>query len=283
MKFEHNISVIIPTFNRATTILRAIDSVISQTKKVNEIIIVDNNSTDNTIKKVVNHYSDIIILKEKKRGVSFARNTGIKNAKSEWIAFLDSDDVWYQDKIEKQLLSYNSSKKKYNLIHTNEIWKLNGRNINQKLKHMKFGGNIFEKCLPLCVISPSSVLIKKEIFKKYGLFDENLPVCEDYDLWLRITSKEEVLFINEPLVIKYGGHLDQLSKQYKIMDRFRVIALEKLLIDKRISDKQLSLTYNMLKEKIKIILNGAVKRGNLKLINFYSKKLNYWRGFFEKI
>ena len=148
---------------------------------------------------------------------------------------------------------------------------------------MKFGGNIFEKCLPLCVISPSSVLIKKEIFKKYGLFDENLPVCEDYDLWLRITSKEEVLFINEPLVIKYGGHLDQLSKQYKIMDRFRVIALEKLLIDKRISDKQLSLTYNMLKEKIKIILNGAVKRGNLKLINFYSKKLNYWRGFFEKI
>ena len=191
----------------------------------------------------------------------------------------NSDDVWYQNKIEKQLLSYNSSKKKYNLIHTNEIWKLNGRNINQKLKHMKFGGNIFEKCLPLCVISPSSVLIKKEIFKKYGLFDENLPVCEDYDLWLRITSKEEVLFINEPLVIKYGGHLDQLSKQYKIMDRFRVIALEKLLIDKRISDKQLSLTYNMLKEKIKIILNGAVKRGNLKLINFYSKKLNYWKVF----
>ena len=102
MKFEHNISVIIPTFNRETTILRAIDSVISQTKKVNEIIIVDNNSTDNTIKKVVNHYSDIIILKEKKRGVSFARNTGIKNANSEWIAFLDSDI----DKISNKMKEY---------------------------------------------------------------------------------------------------------------------------------------------------------------------------------
>ena len=112
----------------------------------------------------------------------------------------------------------------------------------------------------MCYLSKQCIN-KKKIFKKYGLFDENLPVCEDYDLWLRITSKEEVLFLNEPLVIKYGGHLDQLSKQYKIMDRYRVIALEKLLIDKRISDKQLSLTYNMLKEKIKIILNGAVKKG----------------------
>ena len=127
------------------------------------------------------------------------------------------------------ILGNNNNNKKYRFIHTNEIWYKNDKFQNQLKKHEKSGGDIFQKSLQLCCISPSSAFIKKEVFDDYGFFDESLEVCEDYDMWIRITSKEEVGFLDNPLVVKYGGHDDQLSKKYWGMDRFRIKSLEKNL------------------------------------------------------
>ena len=276
---DYKVSVIIPTLNRINTLQRAIDSVIAQSFKSIEIIVVDNGSSDGSVKMLKKYYPTVKVIHEHKVGVSASRNKGIKYAKSPWIAFLDSDDAWDQKKLEKQVNHLHNSHDKYRLIHTNEIWIRNGKKINQMKKHQKFGGYIFDKCLSLCCISPSSVLIDRSIFDDIGLFNENLPVCEDYDMWLRICSKEEVLFIDEKLTFKYGGHKDQLSKSYWGMDRFRVYSIENLILNYDLNKDQKNKSMVTLIKKLKIIINGAKKRNNSSVINEYTKKLKYWEEF----
>ena len=273
---KYKISVVIPTLNRINTLQRALDSVINQTYKPAEIIVVDNGSSDGTLKFLREQYPKITILTENKIGVSSARNKGIKKSINQWIALLDSDDAWHPRKLEIQTSMLDSALKEYNLIHTDEVWVRNNKHINQMKKHKKQGGYIFERCLSLCCISPSSVLFKKNILDKVGLFDESLPVCEDYDMWLKICSSEEVLFAQDKLTYKYGGHKDQLSKSYWGMDRFRIKSIENII-------KNFDLTYNQKKQakkelikKLKIIINGAFKRNNLSIVNEFSTKLEYW-------
>ena len=273
---KYKISVVIPTLNRINTLQRALDSVINQTYKPAEIIVVDNGSSDGTLKFLREQYPKITILTENKIGVSSARNKGIKKSINQWIALLDSDDAWHPRKLEIQTSMLDSALKEYNLIHTDEVWFRNNKYINQMKKHKKQGGYIFERCLSLCCISPSSVLFKKNILDKVGLFDESLPVCEDYDMWLKICSSEEVLFAQDKLTYKYGGHKDQLSKSYWGMDRFRIKSIENII-------KNFDLTYNQKKQakkelikKLKIIINGAFKRNNLSIVNEFSTKLEYW-------
>jgi glycosyltransferase involved in cell wall biosynthesis len=270
------ISVIIPTLNRCFLLQRAIQSVLNQSYKPNEIIVIDNGSSDDTKKTIQTLYPNIRYLTEDKIGVSAARNKGIINARSEWIAFLDSDDVWKPEKLEKQLILNFEFKNKYRFIHTNEIWFRNGVFLNQMKKHEKSGGNLFNKCLKLCCISPSSSLIKKKIFDEYGLFDEDLKVCEDYDMWLRLTSKENVGYVSQPLVVKYGGHSDQLSQKYWGMDRFRIQSIEKNIKNKCFSKDQNKLAYEMLIKKLKIVIKGANKRSNSEIFDIYSNKLSSW-------
>ena len=276
---DYKVSVIIPTLNRINTLQRAIDSVIAQSFKSIEIIVVDNGSSDGSVKMLKKYYPTAKLIHEHKSGVSASRNKGIKYAKSPWIAFLDSDDAWDQKKLEKQINLLHNSHDKYRLIHTNEIWIRNGKRINQMKKHQKFGGYIFNECLSLCCISPSSVLIDRSIFDDMGLFNENLPVCEDYDMWLRICSKEEVLFLDEKLTLKYGGHKDQLSKSYWGMDRFRVNSIENLILNYDLNTDQKNKSMATLIKKLKIIINGAKKRNNSSVINEYTKKLKYWEEF----
>ena len=273
---KYKISVVIPTLNRINTLQRALDSVINQTYKPAEIIVVDNGSSDGTLKFLREQYPKITILTENKIGVSSARNKGIKKSINQWIALLDSDDAWHPRKLEIQTSMLDSALKEYNLIHTDEVWFKNNKHINQMKKHKKQGGYIFERCLSLCCISPSSVIFKKNILDKVGLFDESLPVCEDYDMWLKICSSEEVLFAQDKLTYKYGGHKDQLSKSYWGMDRFRIKSIENII-------KNFDLTYNQKKQakkelikKLKIIINGAFKRNNLSIVNEFSTKLEYW-------
>ena len=273
---KYKISVVIPTLNRINTLQRALDSVINQTYKPAEIIVVDNGSSDGTLKFLREQYPKITILTENKIGVSSARNKGIKKSINQWIALLDSDDEWHPRKLEIQTSMLDKELKEYNLIHTDEVWFRNNKHINQMKKHKKQGGYIFERCLSLCCISPSSVLFKKNILDKVGLFDESLPVCEDYDMWLKICSSEEVLFAQDKLTYKYGGHKDQLSKSYWGMDRFRIKSIENII-------KNFDLTYNQKKQakkelikKLKIIINGAFKRNNLSIVNEFSTKLEYW-------
>ena len=273
---KYKISVVIPTLNRINTLQRALDSVINQTYKPAEIIVVDNGSSDGTLKFLREQYPKITILTENKLGVSSARNKGIKKSINQWIALLDSDDAWHPRKLEIQTSMLDSALKEYNLIHTDEVWFRNNKHINQMKKHKKQGGYIFERCLSLCCISPSSVLFKKNILDKFGLFDESLPVCEDYDMWLKICSSEEVLFAQDKLTYKYGGHKDQLSKSYWGMDRFRIKSIENIIKNFDLTYKQKKQAKKELIKKLKIIINGAFKRNNLSIVNEFSTKLEYW-------
>jgi glycosyltransferase involved in cell wall biosynthesis len=255
------ISVIIPTFNRRETLIRALDSVLSQSHPADEVIIVDDGSTDGSGELVERQYPQCRLLRQSNGGVSSARNLGISAANGEWIALLDSDDAWHPNKLEKQMAALDQSEN-LKICHTEEIWIRNGKRVNAMKKHAKSGGRIFQRCLPLCVISPSAVVLHRSLFDEYGLFDETLPACEDYDLWLRLCAHEAVCFLPEPLTIKYGGHDDQLSHKHWGMDRFRVQALEKLIASDRLSETDQVASLRTLIEKCSILSQGANKRGH---------------------
>lgn len=258
------ISVIIPTFNRVNELSRAIESVWNQTTYPLELIIVDDGSSDHTKSFVKNIKDrspvDIQYLKTNRLGVSGARNRGIQVAKGEWIALLDSDDEWLPTKLESQIELINKNSV---LIHTEEIWVRNGKRVNQKKKHQKKGGRIFKESLPLCCISPSSSLIKKDILLKHKGFREDFEVCEDYDLWLKITSEFDVQYIEEAQIIKYGGHEDQLSRKYHSMDIWRVVALYDIFNSKNLSQEEKELTLKEIKYKLKVLEIGYQKRKKL--------------------
>ncbi len=256
-----NITVIIPTHNRADVIGRALDSVVYQSKQPKQIIVVDDGSTDNTQVFLRSTYPTVTYIKQSHRGVSAARNSGIHAADSDWIAFLDSDDEWHPDKLSFQMNQLERNMQ-FQFSHTDEIWIRNGRRVNPMKKHLKHGGWIFQHCLPLCVISPSSVIINQSIFADVGLLNETLPVCEDYDLWLRICSRYPVLYTEKQLVIKYGGHSDQLSKQYWGMDRFRIQALADIIKAPSLNIEDRAMVTKILNEKIKVFIKGAKKHQN---------------------
>ncbi len=257
---RRTLSVVIPTQNRRWSIARALDSVRAQTRMANEVIVVDDGSTDDTARFVEEAYPEVRLLRQENRGVSAARNAGIGAAQGELIAFLDSDDEWRKTKLERQLQAMESSPGSL-LCHTDEIWIRNGRRVNPMKKHRKYGGRIFDKALPLCVISPSSVLVDRRLFDAVGLFDESFPACEDYDLWLRVCARVPVLFVDEPLIVKHGGHGDQLSRRHWGMDRFRIRALRKILAQEDLPDDYRLAAEAMLARKNEIFMRGAAKRG----------------------
>lgn len=262
-------SVIIPTLNRKDFLFRAVNSVINQTKPINEIIVVDNGSTDGTEQMLAKYFPFVRYFFEAKEGVSRARNMGISQAKNPWIGLLDSDDEWAKNKVERISEIYSKSKSKELIWHSDEIWIRNGKLLNQKGHHRRRGGYIFENCLKMCCISPSSAILHKSIFDRYGYFDENLEVCEDYDFWIRVSSREKIGFIAEKLVIKYGGHEGQLSKRFWGMDRFRIDSLVKILDDNLLSKEHEGMLIAAIIKKLKIVVSGAKKRKNLGIIKKY--------------
>jgi glycosyltransferase involved in cell wall biosynthesis len=255
------VSVVIPTYNRINYLPRALDSVAAQTRPVTEIIVVDDGSTDGTTEYIRKRYPDVNVIRQANHGVSHARNTGIHNAAGHWVAFLDSDDAWMPDKMSRQFNAL-AGDPGYRIVHSNEIWIRRGVRVNQKKKHRKYGGHIFTRCLPICAISPSASLIHRSVFAAVGLFDESLPACEDYDMWLRICSRYPVLYLDDELIIKYGGHADQLSRQFWGMDRFRIRAIANLLDQQQLADEQRKAAVDTLLGKIDIYLQGAAKRRN---------------------
>ena len=270
------VSVVVPTFDRASVLPRALDSVIEQTRLPAEVIVVDDGSTDATAELVESRFPGVRLLRQENRGVSAARNRGIEASRGEWIALLDSDDEWRPRKLEMQL-SALEAQPDLRICHTDEIWIRKGRRVNPRQIHAKHGGWIFEHCLPLCAMSPSSIVIHRSIFEAVGMFNEALPACEDYDLWLRICSRYPVLYLDEPLVVKYGGHEDQLSSRIWGLDRFRIRALEKILAEGSLSKENRDAAGAMLMEKIEIYLAGARKRGKTGVVAEYERKRERWR------
>jgi glycosyltransferase involved in cell wall biosynthesis len=270
-----NISVIIPSYNRKHTLSRAIKSVLNQTYNASEIILVDDGSIDETKPWVLGNFPMVKYLSQLRNGVSAARNKGIEHSKNNWISLLDSDDEWLPEKLEEQVQQIKEDKSSL-FSHTNEIWIRNGVRVNQMKKHQKYGGQIFNKCLDICRVSPSSVLLHKKVLQDVGLFDEKLEVCEDYDLWLRISAKYPVLFLDRPLIVKYGGHEDQLSKVKNGIEQFRIQSLEKILSRKLLNENQFSLMKKMLIKKLEIYSNGLKKRNKMNEFLEIEKKITRW-------
>jgi glycosyltransferase involved in cell wall biosynthesis len=266
------VSVVLPTWNRRELVARALTSVLAQSRTPDEVIVVDDGSTDGTAEALREDFPGVVVLSQENRGVSAARNRGIAEAKGEWVAFLDSDDEWLPRKLETQLDALSASPGAL-LCHTDEIWIRRGRRVNPMAKHDKAGGLIFERCLALCAISPSSALLHRRLFDAVGLFDESLPACEDYDLWLRVTSRYPVVYVDEPLLVKTGGHSDQLSRRYWGMDRFRIRAIEKILEPGHLTENQRRAAEATLARKIGIYAKGARKRGREDEARRYESKL----------
>jgi glycosyltransferase involved in cell wall biosynthesis len=259
------VSVVITTFNRRSFLREAVLSVLTQDYRDRETIVVDDGSTDNSFEEV--RGLDVRYVWKRNGGISSARNMGIAVSKGDYLAFLDVDDLWKKGKLSEQMgwMVENGSPVSY----TDEIWIRNGKWLNQKHRHKKYSGHIFEQCLPLCIISPSSVVVKREIFDDVGLFDESLPVCEDYDMWLRIASKYPVLFVDKPLIVKRGGHADQLSRKYEAMDKFRIESILKIIRSGTLEDAMLCAALEELKKKCLIYANGARKRGRRQEADLY--------------
>lgn len=262
------VSVIIPTFNRGYCMAESIESVLNQSFTDFELIVVDDGSTDETL-DVVRRYSSVKLLAlPENRGVSFARNRGLDLARGSWIGFLDSDDIWEKNKLSRQM-EWAEHHPDTQAIYTDEIWIRNGVRVNPMNKHRKYSGDIFRQCLPLCTVSPSSVLLKAELLADVGRFDESMPVCEDYDLWLRIAKRYPFHFIKEKLIVKRGGHEDQLSRKFWGMDRWRVQALDKLLQDGGLDGERRDWVVAMLVEKCRVLINGFSKRGKSQDEEYY--------------
>lgn len=253
------VSVVIPTFNRRATVPSAVESALRQ-PEAEEVIVVDDGSTDGTAPILQKRFGNRLrVLSTAHRGVSAARNHGVEQAHGEWIAFLDSDDLWLPGKLYAQL-KFCAQHPETRICHTGEIWVRDGVRVNPCLHHAKPSGDIFVASLRRCLVSPSAVMLRRDLFERQGGFDESLPACEDYDLWLRIARTLPVGLIDEPLVVKYGGHSDQLSRRYWGMDRFRVAALIRLLAAGDLSAAQHTAVVSVVLEKCAVLAKGAAKR-----------------------
>lgn len=269
------ISVIIPTYNRGWIIKEAIDSVLTQNYSDFELIVVDDGSTDDTQNILAEYKSRIRILQQDNKGVSAARNYGIDKARGDYLAFLDSDDIWLQNKITTQVNFFKQDPDSL-ICQTQEIWIRNGKRVNPKKYHKKYSGMIFEKTLPRCLVSPSAVMIKKSLIEEVGCFDETLPACEDYDLWLRISYRYPVHLIPKALIIKRGGHSDQLSANPGL-DKYRIIALRKILETGCLTSAQYQAASEILNQKCSVYAGGCLKRGRKKEAVVYQQLARLYR------
>ncbi len=255
------VSVIIPVFNRGEQVCRAIESVFEQTCSDYEIIVIDDASADNTQKRLREFKSRIkLITHSENKGVSAARNSGIRVAKGDYIALLDSDDYWLPEKLQVQIDFFDKNPDAV-ICQPKEIWIRKGKRVNPAKKHMKPSGDIFIPSLKLCLVSPSAVMFKKSLLDEVGLFDEEFPVCEDYDLWLRISYKYPVHLIEQDLLIKEGGAPDQLSLSMKGMDRFRIKAMVKIYKQGVLNKIQEQALFEELEYKCRVYGEGCIKRG----------------------
>jgi glycosyltransferase involved in cell wall biosynthesis len=229
--------------------------------------VIDDGSTDRTQEIVRSYGERIKYYYQEHKGISAARNQGLRVSSGDLIAFLDSDDLWLKSKMRAQM-SFMEAYPKAMVCYTEEIWVRNGIRVNPRKKHKKYSGWIFERVLPLCLLSLSSALFRRELFETVGYFDEALPACEDYDFGIRAAHRYPIHLIEQPLIIKRGGHADQLSKMYWGMDRFRVYALEKALKLKLTPEQRSEVKREMVK-KCQILVKGFQKRDKVEELQRY--------------
>jgi len=274
------VSVIIPTFNRGYCVAKSIRSVLAQGEL--ELIVVNDGSKDATAKELASFPTIKLINLAENRGVSYARNRGLERARGSLICFLDSDDLWEEGKLKAQV-QWMKLHPECMAVYTDEIWIRNGVRVNPMKKHQKYSGDIFRQSLPLCIVSPSSVMLRKSVLDEVGGFDELMPVCEDYDLWLRIAVRYPFKFLKEKLILKHGGHRDQLSRKYWGMDRWRIYALDKLLRGEDLNMQQREWVTEMLINKSSILIQGFEKRGKTEDARVYKNLVSRYSKSFDLV
>ena len=269
------VSVVIPTYNRAGFVREAIASVLQQDHPEVELIVVDDGSLDDTPAVVRGFGAAVRYLWQENRGVSAARNRGAAVSTGDLIAFLDSDDLWMPGKVSAQV-GYFEAHPEAQACHTDEVWIRRGVRVNERRIHRKQGGWQFLASLPRCRISPSAIMMRRGLWERLGGFDEGLPACEDYDLWLRLTAVAPVGFLPDRLVIKRGGHADQLSRVTPALDRYRITALEKAL-KTRLPAEHRRAVLEQLVAKCRIVAHGARKRQHTDRWACYAAKEEAYR------
>jgi glycosyltransferase involved in cell wall biosynthesis len=213
------VSVVIPTYNRAESLPKAVASVLRQTFQDFEIVVVDDASTDDT-DEVVRSFSDErirYIRHETNKREAETRNTGVQNSKGEYISFIDDDDEWLPEKLELQVDLLDKSPPIVGAVYTGfvRIESATGKTLSQWMPAKR--GSIFRDMLGQnWVGTPSTVVLRRECFDSVGLFDPTIVFGPDYDMWLRLAEKYQFDCIQQPLV-KYYIHSDRLSTNYELM------------------------------------------------------------------
>ncbi len=253
------VSVVIPTHNRSRFVKEAVESVLAQEDISMEVIVVDDGSTDDTLQALAPFGNLIDVIVQAHRGVSAARNHGVQRSRGRWIAFLDSDDLWLPGKLKAQM-SFMRAHPHLKICQTEEIWLRDGKRVNPRKYHRKPFGHCFPRLLERCLVSPSAVLLCAHLFREVQGFDETLPACEDYDLWLRIGHRHPFGLLEKPFVVKRGGHEDQLSATIPFLDLHRIRSLARLLLTQPLSEAQRGQALEMLREKCRIYGEGCRKR-----------------------
>ena len=269
------VSVIIPVYNRYEQLTEAVESVLRQTFQNYEIIIVDDGSEDERI-EWFSISNGLKYYKTEHTGMpGFVRNRGFEIARGNYIAFLDSDDMWNIYKLERQF-QYMDKHPEYRIMHTKEIWIRNGKILSQSKQKHKREGDIFKDGLKKCIVGPSTVLLESSLFEEFGGFREDLEIAEDYELWLRVLSKYEIGYLDESLIIKRDGDWAQLSKKYDYIEIFRIKGLKDLVENGYFEEKKMAEARKELMRKIEIYMKGVKKRG---------KKAEYekWKKYLEKL
>ena len=272
-KYNPIVSVIIPTYNRAHLVGRAIKSVLNQTYQDFELIIVDDGSTDNTdkiIKEFQEHDKRIKYIRhEKNKGGSAARNSGIKISRGEYIAFLDSDDEWLPRKMEKQEIKFQNALDNVGVIYSGFscISESSGKIIAKITPTLR--GNVYTNLLEGCILGSPTPLIKKICFRKAGFFDETLPSCQDWDMWIRLSKYYTFDFVPD-ILAKHHIHGSQISVNLnaKIVAREKLV--EKYWVDLSRKSKILSILLKRL--GILCCLNGDSREGRRYFLSSIKRK-----------
>jgi glycosyltransferase involved in cell wall biosynthesis len=268
------VSVIVPSFNRRAMVLEAVESVLAQRGADFELIVVDDGSTDGTARALEALRSEraarFAIERIPNRGPAAARNRGVAIARAQFIAFLDSDDLWMPGKLAEQF-AFMRANADCAISQCEEVWMRSGRRVNPGRRHRKRAGDIFIESLRTCLISPSAVIMRTALFRAMGGFDESMAAAEDYDLWLRILVSHEVGLLERPLVTRRAGHTDQLSAIVPAIDRFRILALTKLLGDAHLVGARRKAAVSALVDKCAIYARGLARRGRTEDAEYYQQ------------
>jgi len=271
-------TVVIPTYNRRAMVREAVESVLAQRGASFELIVIDDGSSDGTYRELSRLASErgsiegaeMRIERTENRGPAAARNLGGALARASLLAFLDSDDLWHPDKLVRQI-EFMRANPALAISQCQEIWIRNGRRVNPGRRNLKRAGHIFIDSLRTCLVSPSAVILRTDLFRALGGFDETMAGAEDYDLWLRVLIDHEIGLQDEFLVTHRAGHSDQLSATIPALDRFRILALAKLLAQPRLGGERRDAAADVLAEKCKIYARGLRRRGRSDEASFFDR------------